>query len=102
MGLNHPHPPTPSPLSSEGESKSPLYAMDSGGGASDWLTYTFDRAVWMWGQWVESKLAERDAHGQAVWSWERILAEADPFAAENVGGADQLLALVGEGVRVKP
>ncbi len=76
--------------------------MDSGGGVGDWLTYTFDRAVWMWGQWVESKLAERDAHGRAVWSLERLLAESIAMGEENFGRADQLMALVGEGVRVKP
>lgn len=65
-----------------------------------WLTYTFDRAVWLWGQWVESKLAARDAQGRPVNSLERILSESNP--AENFGGADQLMAWVGEGVRIKP
>ncbi|GIK64854.1 MAG: hypothetical protein BroJett018_26480 [Chloroflexota bacterium] len=67
-----------------------------------WLTYTFDRAVWMWGQWVESKLAERDAQGRPVNSLEHILSESNPVITESFGGADQLMAVVGEGVRIKP
>lgn len=69
------------------------------------MTYTFDRAVWMLGQWVEGRLAERDTQGRPVWSLERLLREDGPSVSgdnRNLGGADQLLALVGEGVRVKP
>lgn len=74
-----------------------------GGEVGGWLTYTFDRTVWLWGQWVESKLAERDAQGRQVWSLERLLHESGPMTTPHpAGGADQLMALVGEGVRFKP
>lgn len=101
IGLNHPHPPTPSPAG-ERELKSPLDEKGRAFGSGDWVSYTFDRAVWMWGQWVESKLTERDPQGRPVWSLERILSDAKPIGAENFGGADQLVALAGEGVRIKP
>ncbi|MBZ0315437.1 MAG: hypothetical protein K8L91_03390 [Anaerolineae bacterium] len=58
--------------------------------------------MWLWGQWVESKLAQRDAQGRPVNSLEHILSESNPVITENFGGADQLMALVGEGARIKP
>ena len=50
---------------------------------NDWLIYTFNRAIWMWGNWVNNKLAERDKKGKPEHDLTELLNAGSISAYEN-------------------
>lgn len=40
-----------------------------------WTTYQFDSAVTFWGNWVESKLNERDKNHHAVYTLDMLISD---------------------------
>ncbi len=57
-----------------------------------WVAVQFDRAVSWFGRYIESKLDERDQHGEPLYTLEGLLQEPD---VDNKSGIAALSAIFG-------
>lgn len=55
-----------------------------------WLSWMFNRAVWMFGAWVDGRLSERDKDGKPLYSLGELM------LPRRVGSAEAFIAAFGE------
>jgi hypothetical protein len=59
---------------------------------NEWLAWAVDRATWLWGHFVEGKMAETTKDGQPVWEIEALLGEWSKGPASGYAPASELVA----------